>query len=271
MASYPGAVKSFTTKADGDDIEAAHIDDLQDEVVAVQTGLLAGIAHILKPLVSATLDLGTSIAQWRDLWLSRNASIGGTLGVTGMTTLADALKAADGTVSLPSLSFSADTNTGIYRSANDTLDFATAGTRAMSIGATGAISSATQHRCRVYHSTTQSIPDNTSTALLFNSEDYDVGGLHDTGSNTSRLTAVVDGLYDVKGLAYFASNTTGYREVLIRKNGSTFYSQAIQAPVTGIATAIPTAAELALVAGDYVELVVVQTSGGALNGGSSDN
>jgi hypothetical protein len=39
-ASYPSSVKSFTTKVDGTTtIEASHINDLQDEVVAVQTAL----------------------------------------------------------------------------------------------------------------------------------------------------------------------------------------------------------------------------------------
>jgi hypothetical protein len=42
-ASFPTAIKSFTTKVDGvDDVQAAHINDLQDEVVAVETVLLTG-------------------------------------------------------------------------------------------------------------------------------------------------------------------------------------------------------------------------------------
>lgn len=40
-ASYPGSVKSFTTKVDGiDDVQAAHVNDLQLEVEAVETDLL---------------------------------------------------------------------------------------------------------------------------------------------------------------------------------------------------------------------------------------
>ncbi len=39
-ASYPGSVKSFTTKVDGvDDVQAAHVNDLQLEVEAVETEL----------------------------------------------------------------------------------------------------------------------------------------------------------------------------------------------------------------------------------------
>ncbi len=40
-ASFPSSVKSFSTKVDDiDDVEAAHVNDLQDEVVAIETHLL---------------------------------------------------------------------------------------------------------------------------------------------------------------------------------------------------------------------------------------
>lgn len=42
-ASYPTNVKSFTTKNSGDSIQAAHVNDLQDEVVAVETDLKNGL------------------------------------------------------------------------------------------------------------------------------------------------------------------------------------------------------------------------------------
>ena len=38
-ATFPGGVKVFTTKQAGDQIASAHINDLQDEVVAVETEL----------------------------------------------------------------------------------------------------------------------------------------------------------------------------------------------------------------------------------------
>ena len=38
-ASYPGTIKSFSTKAPGQAIASSHINDLQDEVVAVETQL----------------------------------------------------------------------------------------------------------------------------------------------------------------------------------------------------------------------------------------
>ena len=48
MASYPTSVKSFTTKLDGpgNPINAAHVNDLQDEVNAIEAGLLNGTARL---------------------------------------------------------------------------------------------------------------------------------------------------------------------------------------------------------------------------------
>ena len=38
-ASYPGTIKTFSTKAPGEAIASSHINDLQDEIVAVETQL----------------------------------------------------------------------------------------------------------------------------------------------------------------------------------------------------------------------------------------
>ena len=48
MASFPDSVKSFTTKLDGsgNNINAAHVNDLQDEVAAIEGGYLNGTARL---------------------------------------------------------------------------------------------------------------------------------------------------------------------------------------------------------------------------------
>jgi len=46
MASYPGAVKSFTTRNAGDVIQPSHMNDVQDEVNAIESGLLQGTAPL---------------------------------------------------------------------------------------------------------------------------------------------------------------------------------------------------------------------------------
>lgn len=65
-ASYPVSVKSFSAKTDGPSqtIFAAHINDPQDEIVAVEGGLLNGVAHALKPSVDNAQDLGTAGLRW---------------------------------------------------------------------------------------------------------------------------------------------------------------------------------------------------------------
>lgn len=78
-ASYPGTVKTFTVKVDGagNIIFAAHVNDLQDEVNAVEGGLLNGVAHVLRPDATANnRDLGVAAsARFRDAFLARTLDI----------------------------------------------------------------------------------------------------------------------------------------------------------------------------------------------------
>ena len=55
MATYPGGVKTFTTKVDGagNKVFASHINDLQDEVTALEDGLLNGTAPVTSSRVTA--------------------------------------------------------------------------------------------------------------------------------------------------------------------------------------------------------------------------
>ncbi len=67
-AWYPGNVKLFTTKQDGVDFpQASHINDLQDEVTAIERGLLEGLEHDLFPKTASTKDLGVLGREWRAL------------------------------------------------------------------------------------------------------------------------------------------------------------------------------------------------------------
>ena len=46
MPSFPGSIKSFTTKNSGDVIQAAHVNDLQDEVNAIEAGYINATAPL---------------------------------------------------------------------------------------------------------------------------------------------------------------------------------------------------------------------------------
>jgi len=76
MASYPTSIKSFITRNTGDVIQASHANDLQDEVNAIETGLINGLEHNLIPESTPdNRDIGSSTKKWRDFWATRTIEI----------------------------------------------------------------------------------------------------------------------------------------------------------------------------------------------------
>lgn len=119
---------------------------------------------------------------------------------------------------------------------------------------------------RVYNDANISIANATLTALTFNSERYDTDAIHDTGSNTSRLTCVTAGKYLIAGSCTWDANQLGNRGVLIELNGTGVYISRDTRDIdsaTYHAFAVATVYDLAV--DDYLELIAHQTSGGALN------
>ena len=113
---------------------------------------------------------------------------------------------------------------------------------------------------------TQSINDVTSTELTFNTEDWDTDAFHDTGSNTERLTVPAGkaGKYLIEASTWWASNSTGFRWMAIRKNGAAFVARDQLDTGSGSQTSSTTKAVVDLVATDYITIEVYQNSGGAL-------
>lgn len=145
------------------------------------------------------------------------------------------------------------------------------GTVALSVNATHVLNSATQPRCSAFHNTTQSVPDAAYQVLLLNSEDYDVGTLHDLVTNTSRLTIPVggDGLYLVHGKTRYPGVGAGsLYNVAIYKNGALVREKGYTGTHANVADHEITA-QLTLVAGDYLELATFQNSGGAILTGNA--
>jgi len=80
---------------------------------------------------------------------------------------------------------------------------------------------ASPHAVLATRSAVQSIPNNTQTEILWDTEAYDHGGLHDLSTNTGRLTAQKAGVYAFAFNGRFTTDATGnYREINIYKNGS---------------------------------------------------
>jgi hypothetical protein len=136
--------------------------------------------------------------------------------------------------------------------------------------ATGAIStnefSSSIPAARVTHASGQVVPNATAATLSFDSERYDTAAMHSTSSNTSRLTAPVTGIYEVTANVRWsgAQFTAGASTVTLRKNGSGLV--AWEEDAGNDANLITTTARLA--AGDYLEVVVSQTSGSSKTIGS---
>lgn len=129
-----------------------------------------------------------------------------------------------------------------------------------------------QFRARVYNNAAISIATGTNTALTFNTQRTNVGGLHSTGTNPGRLTAPVAGAYLLGAHVSFASNTTGVRYAQLRINGTTYVAiTAMLALTGGNATIISVCALYQMAAGDYAEVVAFQSSGGNLDVAASGN
>lgn len=140
-------------------------------------------------------------------------------------------------------------------------------------GLTGVGGSSTYVGARVYNNTTQSITSATWTALTFNSEEFDSDAFHDTVSNTSRLTVPTakNGKYLLEAHGAFAVANVGQRWMKFRKNGTTELRGTVNMNNNGgsALTIITSSMVVDLVATDYVEVMVFQDHGSAVNIGSA--
>lgn len=122
----------------------------------------------------------------------------------------------------------------------------------------------------VSKSASQTLTTGVSTAINFNAESYDTDSIHDNVTNNTRLT-VPTGVTKVRliGSATFAANATGVRQLLIRKNNSSFigrhygYDNDPQGSIVSSLSAHTSIVEVT--GGDYFELHAYQNSGGNLD------
>jgi hypothetical protein len=114
----------------------------------------------------------------------------------------------------------------------------------------------------------------TWTNMLFASEEYDTGTLHSTVTDTGRLTITDAGLYQVTASVNMDYYTTAAKScgLMLRKNagasptGGTLidYSMSMLSTNAFFVSAPELNTHLRLAAADYLELFVMQDSGGAL-------
>lgn len=127
--------------------------------------------------------------------------------------------------------------------------------------------------CRVYNSASQNVATATDFVLSFNSERYDVGGMHSTTTNTSRITIPSGGggVYHIGGsVNWNNTDTDGIRQLVILLNGATRLA-VVEASggVNGSMSVV--SCDYKLAASDYIELLVYQNSGSIIAVNSSGN
>lgn len=126
-----------------------------------------------------------------------------------------------------------------------------------------------QPYCLVSMSADQTLTTAVSTALLWGTDESDSWGMHDTGSNTSRINIVVTGRYIVVCNTQWEFNATGARTLhfLDTGTGNRIFGGVGQLPLTG-AAAIQGQSLVAIDvfnAGTYIEAFALQSSGGDLD------
>ena len=116
---------------------------------------------------------------------------------------------------------------------------------------------------RVLNTSSETIPP-WFTVLTFDKEDFDIGNLHSTQTNTGRLTAPVAGRYLITAEVDWQHDTSGTRLLAIVVNGSKYVAYSIEPPSSDgtLDQNVETVCKLA--AGDYVEVLAAQTTSGSL-------
>jgi hypothetical protein len=121
--------------------------------------------------------------------------------------------------------------------------------------------------CRVYNSANQTLSDSTTTTLSFNSERFDTNAIHDTSTNSSRLTCQTAGVYSIfaqvgivpqAGVALLNSVSA---RILLNGTKSLALNQTYEANTDlSVYLIVHTIASLA--AADYVQVQAFQDSSG---------
>lgn len=132
MASYPGAVKSFTSKNAGDVIQPVDINDVQDEINAIEAGILNGTANLntsnstlvnLSVLHNSTLGSTITIGTVPMIWPASGGSTGQVLTIssTSGSTLTLAWQAVTANPAVTLLKANSGTDTGAGNTNVDTV------------------------------------------------------------------------------------------------------------------------------------------------------
>lgn len=114
--------------------------------------------------------------------------------------------------------------------------------------------------CRVYRSTVQSYTDATEGTQLFDTERYDTNTMHDTSTNTGRITIKTAGIYIVTFRGRFAA-AADYSQcyAILKLNGATTIDQDLITPTTfNTNPSLRIATQYKFAVNDYIEVIGYQ-------------
>ena len=118
--------------------------------------------------------------------------------------------------------------------------------------------------CRLQRSTALSLVSGTGTLVSWDTEVNDTDSMHDQSVNPTRITIRTPGVYAVLARAQFALSATGVRGLSILRNGVAV-AENESTPNATVVHGMDVETTIACNAGDYLEVIAVQNSGGALN------
>lgn len=116
--------------------------------------------------------------------------------------------------------------------------------------------------CSLYKSTSQSVANDTTVTVTFDSEYFDTDGYHSTSTNNSRITipAGKAGKFLLIAFTQWSANATGQRNLNLWKNGTRVTEYPFQTTAAGTAGSLFSVVVDAAVS-DYFEVTCYQNSG----------
>lgn len=118
---------------------------------------------------------------------------------------------------------------------------------------------------RVYNDANITISDDTITTLTFNSETFDTDTIHDTSTNTDRLTCKTAGIYLIDAQWKMTNSANGDRIIGIVLNGTTTIARSRIRAAAGGTSILSVSTIYSLAVNDYLQATAWQDSGGDEN------
>lgn len=230
MPSFPTSVFAPPTRSAGQTIQAAHMNDVQDEINAIEGGYRNGTAPLNSSGSTVTSLHVTNGSTFASGLQSSNSTISGglnssnstlaNLSVTGGSTLAGRLAVSSGlsvvgnstlgsTITLGTIPYIMPSSGG---STGEVLTCVSTSGSTMTLEWRASAGSSTPDGVRAILDSTQTISSEVTVIQPLAAQGFITNSsMHSTGTNSSRVVPQSTGLYLVRGQIRYSVNSTGNR------------------------------------------------------------